>query len=58
MIPIRNSVHILGNRYYAFHEGKLDLKTLLDENLNKAHETIHELLWLTEIMKEARQSKK
>ncbi|GIW66725.1 MAG: FMN reductase [Candidatus Parcubacteria bacterium] len=57
MIPIRNSVNILGNRYYAFQEGKLDLKTLFDENISKVHELIHELLWLTEIMKQARQFK-
>lgn len=58
MIPIRNSVYILGNRYYAFREKKIDLQTLLDENLSKLHELIHEFLWLTKIMKEARQLKK
>ncbi|MCS7200985.1 MAG: NAD(P)H-dependent oxidoreductase [Patescibacteria group bacterium] len=57
MIPIRNAVHILGNRYYAFRDGKLDFKELVEENLNKAHEMIHELLWLTKVMKDARQSK-
>lgn len=55
MIPIRNSVHILGNRYYAFRDGKIDLQTLFEENLSKLHELIHELLWLTTIMKKARQ---
>lgn len=56
MIPIRTSVHILGNRYYAFQAGKIDLQTLFEENLSKLHELIHELLWLTAIMKKARQS--
>lgn len=58
MIPIRNSIHILGNRYYAFRDGKIDLSTLFEENLSKLHELIHELLWLTKIMKESRQLRK
>lgn len=54
MIPIRNTVHILGNRYYPYQEGKITLEELLEEQLSNLHNLLHELLWLTQIMKQAR----
>lgn len=57
MIPVRNAVHILGNRYFPYQEGKVSLAELLEEQLPNLHNLLHELLWLTSIFKKVRQKK-
>lgn len=57
MIPVRNAVHILGNRYYPYQEGKITLQELFEEQLPNLHNLLHELLWLIKIMKPARMNR-
>ncbi len=57
MIPVRNAVHILGNRYFPYQEGKVTFEELVNDHNEAIHNLIHELLWLTRIFKEARSKK-
>ncbi len=52
MIPVRNTVHILGNRYFPYQEGKITFEDLVNDHNETIHDLIHELLWLAKIFKE------
>lgn len=57
MVPVRNAVHILGNKYFPYQEGKITLEELFEEQTEAIHNLLHELLWLAKVMKQARLSR-
>ena len=54
MVPIRNAVHIPGDKYYQMLSGKMDIKDLFALVSQQAEDMIEQLLWWTRVLKKAR----